>query len=308
MLRHLTAALCFVAISTPGCTVVYNVPGPEAADTGSGSWTGWQPEPEQSTGELEESTGEESTSGGEAESTSTGIDDTSSSGTGDSSTGSTGDDESTSTGEPIEETSSTGEPPPPVGLPPNALCLADSDCASGVCLPNILSEDHADERRCSVPCVPDTTSCQDEGHSGLCLWGGNDQHWCIGVFPKAHKTLATPPPAEQGDSYFQDAYSLPSSEWSHFYLLPAHASEFYIEIGAWKGNGYGPVVVDLLSYDGATISTHTYSGQDGNYSYDKVFVQPKGAEYHYLKISAAEGVNLAKGHLALKNPYWPNNP
>lgn len=302
-MSRLTAALCFVAITSPACTVIYQVAPDETSEGDASSWpapnpaddsSGGEPEGTSSNGEApDSSTGEPagSSSTGAAESTST--------------TGSTGDEPlegSTSTGEEIEGTSTSGDsstgdapieegststgdepPPPPPLIATGKQCEADEECASGTCAGSPVE----DERRCTDACDPTiATSCQALGHPGLCLTSGPNTYACVGWGLPANSKLELLPPLPPGWDFTNATVVLGEPDQRGAVLLPASDVGTKLEMSALLGGqGYGAVIFDLVSHSGTVLSTHEHVSSNGVYAYDKVPLSPN--HHHWLLIRHA---------------------
>ncbi|MBA3546015.1 MAG: hypothetical protein H0T76_06010 [Nannocystis sp.] len=267
-MSRLTAALPFVAIISACTTNIYQTQQQEQSDTGaSSSWTGWSPA--DSTGDESTSTSDASTTGGDAESTSavesSGDDntsdaaDTTEGSEGSTSSGelidtSTGDvDEttsgSTSTGEPIEEgTSSTGEPPPKLL---GQICNGDDDCSSGWCSGSAMEN----EMRCTGECDPTiATSCQAQGHPGLCLQANPLKFACSGWGLPADTVFSTAAPLP-----YNTQTTLLDPEDRRVFLLPPSDNDRSFTMGAYWGMETSIPIFALYSSNGTFIADYTYT-------------------------------------------------
>ena len=166
-----------------------------------------------------------------------------------------------------------------------ALCIEDSECKSGLCLNDTIGED-PDLRRCSIACDLDVaTSCQSAGHPGLCLWTGAEHH-CIGSFPDSDlKTMAPPLP---GDNVTQETIVMVAPKAVAFILIPASATDLYLESSAFKGNGYGAPVYDLLSDTGLKLSTWKWTSNNGTFQYAHIPI--KAQTSYWLRVRREEMV------------------
>ncbi len=183
-----------------------------------------------------------------------------------------------------------------------ALCIEDSECKSGLCLNDTIGED-PDLRRCSIACDLDVaTSCQSKGSPGICLWTG-DAHHCIGSFPDNtdFKTMAAPLP---GDNVTHETIVMVAPKDVAFILIPASATDLYIESSAFKGNGNGAPVYDLLSNTGAVLSAHEWTSNNGTFQYAHIAI--KAQTSYWLRVRREEPVQQVYSQHWLKHPYWPN--
>lgn len=176
-------------------------------------------------------------------------------------------------------------PEPPLSAH-GALCIEDSECKSGLCLNDTIGED-PDLRRCSIACDLDVaTSCQSKGSPGICLWTG-DAHHCIGSFPDNtdFKTMAAPLP---GDNVTHETIVMVAPKDVAFILIPASATDLYIESSAFKGNGNGAPVYDLLSNTGAVLSAHEWTSNNGTFQYAHIPI--KAQTSYWLRVRREEMV------------------
>ncbi len=183
-----------------------------------------------------------------------------------------------------------------------ALCIEDGECKSGLCLDDTIGEEPG-LRRCAVACSVDTaTSCASAGHPGLCLSTGGEHH-CIGSFPNTDlKTMAAPLP---GDNVTQETIVMVAPKAVAFILIPASGTDLYLESSAFKGNGNGAPVYDLLSDTGAVLSTHEWTSNNGTFQYAHIPIKAQGS--YWLRVRREEPVQQVYSQHYLKHPYWPND-
>lgn len=192
-------------------------------------------------------------------------------------------------------------PAPPLSAH-GALCTEDAECKSGLCLDDTIGEEPG-LARCAVTCALDTAaSCASKGHPGLCLWTGAEHH-CIGSFPDSDfKTMDAPLP---GDYVTHETVVMVAPKDSAFILIPASATDLYLESSAFKGNGNGAPVYDLLSDTGAVLSTHEWTSNNGTFQYAHIPIKAQNS--YWLRVRREEPVQQVYSQHHLKHPYWPND-
>lgn len=161
------------------------------------------------------------------------------------------------------------------------MCVVDDECESGACIGSGLE----DFNRCSTPCTLDAADdCSKQGHPGICLWSGGDQHYCGGSFPTEATFfgIATPPPPNSQPWSTSGQIANPSAR--HFWLIPAWSSPFFVKTTSLD---FGPHAVDIIASNGTVIESletdvdHFSIAPQGVDKYHWLVLRPLGDKSHY---------------------------